>query len=140
MKPPVARQSLDRQDLSSCALKPENKTGNHGLAIQKHSTGATFSQLASMLRSRVAEIFAQNLKQCFIRREGNVHFFTVQREPDLRRLLRFNRECRHSQLPFRCTAEPLPAYSETCLAIRGVFTSDAKCPTEAGLANRPWIR
>src|SRR5215467_12792990 len=128
MKPPVPRKSFDRQDLFSRALQPEDKTGKHGLAVQENSTGATFSQLAAMLRSRVTEIFAQNFQQRLVRSKGDIGLLTVQSEPDLLRLLRLNRECCHFLTAFPPYCRDAPRVFRNLLGDSQRFCLGCKIP------------
>src|SRR6266700_6005522 len=99
MESSSAAESFHRQDFSSAAFQSQHETGEHGLAIQKHRTRAAFAQLTAMLRARVPEVLAQNFQQLLVWCKRHVDFFPVQHEPDLRCLLRLNRERRHVPSP-----------------------------------------
>jgi len=99
MKSSIAGESFHRQDFSSVALQRKNQAGKHWLAIHENGARAAFPQLAAVLRTRVPKILAQNFQQSLIGSEREVGFLAIQSEPDLRRLLRFNRECSHFPSP-----------------------------------------
>lgn len=48
-----------------------------------------------MFCARVAKIFTQDLQERLVGRERNVCLLAIQREPNLRCLLRFNWKCGH---------------------------------------------
>lgn len=54
-----------------------------------------------MLRPDMAKILAQNFQQGFVRCEGDIHFFAIQRESYVRRFLRFYWKRRHILPPFK---------------------------------------
>ena len=60
MQLPIFSEALHGQDLLSTALKCQHEAGKHGLAVQKNTASAAFSQFAAVLRARMTEIFAQN--------------------------------------------------------------------------------
>src|SRR5207248_9567847 len=99
---PISGETLNSPHVSSAALQRQNQAGEHGLAVQQHGARAAFSQLATVLRSCMAKVLPQDLQQCFVRREEDVELLAIQSEPDLRRLLGFNWECRHFPSPLAC--------------------------------------
>lgn len=119
MQVTIFSEALDRQDLLSAALECKDETREHGLAVEKNGAGAAFSQLTAVLRARMTEILAQDLEQSFIGRKGDIGLFAVQREAYLCRLLRFDRQCGHVQLPRESIIGPMRAFFRSVEETRG---------------------
>ena len=101
MKPSIFAKPFNGQNLPARALEGQNETGENRFAIQQNSASAAFAQFATVLRADMAEILAQDFQESLVGREGDVRLFPIQRETDLRRLLRFERERSQFALPFQ---------------------------------------
>src|SRR5437899_3111063 len=76
---PITRSS----SASAFAFSTGDFVASFWSAIQKYGAGPAFPQFTAVLRAGMAKIFAKNLEQRLVRREGNIDLFTVQRHPDL---------------------------------------------------------
>jgi hypothetical protein len=77
MKISLEAQAFDGQHIPGITFNAEDQAGEHGLAIQKNGTRAAFSEFTAMLGAGVAEIFAKDFEQSFVRCERDVDLFTV---------------------------------------------------------------
>jgi hypothetical protein len=72
MRPAGSRHAFDRDDLFMLRLNAEHQAGKHRLAINQYGASAALSKLATMLRTREAEVFAQDLQQSFVNLGGHL--------------------------------------------------------------------
>src|SRR2546425_285404 len=74
------RQPFDRDDRPILALEGEDQTRELRPAVEEHRAGAALPQLAAVLGPGQAEIFAQDLEQRLVGREGDLLDLTVDVE------------------------------------------------------------
>jgi hypothetical protein len=79
----IDAHALDGEDIPLIAFEREDETGKHGLAVEKDGAGAAFAEFAAVLGAGVPEIFSKNFEQGFVRGEGDVSLFAVQRDSNV---------------------------------------------------------
>jgi hypothetical protein len=143
MKISLQAQAFDGQNISGITFNAEDQAGEHGLAIKKNGTRAAFSEFTAMLGAGVAEIFAKDFEQSFVRCERDVDLFTVQRDSNMRCFLGFDRQCDQDKSPLENRGT-----LSWCLVTCGKNLWAGRCKflavdgrwREAGFASKPRIR
>ena len=77
MQSALFRHAFDRGYLATFRIETEHQAGKNRTPIDQHRASAAFAKFATMLRSSEIQIFAQDLKQGLVRREGDFGRFTV---------------------------------------------------------------
>jgi hypothetical protein len=57
----VSLETLDRNNLGAVHLDSEDRARLYGLAVEKHGAGPTLRRIAADVRSRKAEVLAQQV-------------------------------------------------------------------------------
>src|SRR6202040_2746061 len=81
--------AFDGKDIPLIAFEREDETGKHGLAVEKDGAGAALAEFAAVLGAGVAEIFAKDFEQSFVRGKRDVNLFAVERHSKVRSFLGF---------------------------------------------------
>jgi hypothetical protein len=92
-------QPFDSQDGSGVAFNTEDQAGEHGFAVEKNGASAALTEFAAVFRAGVAEIFPKEFEQSFIRGEGNVNLFAIERHAKVRSFLGFGRKRNQNKSP-----------------------------------------
>jgi len=74
---PSAGQALYRLDVMAGYLDGQHQTGKHRLAIDQHGACSALTQLTAVLGASQAQLLAQDLEQCVMRRSRNHVLFAI---------------------------------------------------------------
>src|SRR5882762_5519233 len=76
--------ALDAHDVALRGIKTEHQTRENRTAVNQDSAGTTFAEFTTVFGAGEIEIFAQNLEQSLMWREGDLCRFAVQRKLNMR--------------------------------------------------------
>src|SRR5438105_1820953 len=79
--------SFNRGDVAAFSIESQHQTRQNRSAINQDRAGATLTQLTAMLRSRQAEIFAQDFEQGLMRRECDLGGLAIEAERNMTLLI-----------------------------------------------------
>jgi hypothetical protein len=82
MKLPVVAHPIYRRNIPAYRIETEKETREYRLAVDQNGADSALTKFASVLCSGEREVFAQDLEQCFVRRERDFGFLVVEREFD----------------------------------------------------------